>query len=562
VAQRPIGEILVELGALDGAALDRALRAQRQHGGRIGDVLRGLGLISEDDWARAVAAKTGLELIDADDFPAAPLYAAQVSEKFLIEACVLPVAETDRGLLLAMADPLDRYAAEAMELVAGRPILPCVATERDISAAVKRLYRNGADRTDAAVEEAGFDDAALSVGDVERLKDMASEAPVIRLVNTILARALEARASDIHIEPFEHELIVRYRIDGMLREVEPPPVRLAAAIVSRVKIMARLNIAERRLAQDGRIRLQMMGKELDLRVSTVPNLHGESVVMRILEHNPVAIDFPALGLDDAGRARMLDILDQRHGIMLVTGPTGSGKTTTLYAALSHLNQPERKIITVEDPVEYQIRRVIQIQVKPEIGLNFANVLRSIVRQDPDVIMIGEMRDLETAEIAVQSALTGHVVLSTLHTNDAAGAITRLLDMGVDDYLLTSTVNGVVGQRLVRVLCPECRTPYVPDPGLAERLNLARYTKGGPATLYRPVGCRACDGLGYTGRIAIFELMAMDAELRALVMRRADSSMLLKAAVAGGMITMFEDGLKKVLAGVTTIEEVRRVTREY
>ena len=558
----PIGEILVELGALDAAALERALRAQRQHGGRIGEVLRGLGLISEDDWARAVSAKTGHELIVADDFPLSPLYAGHVSEKFLIDSCVLPISETDAGLVLAMADPLDRYAAEAMELLARRPVEPRVATERDIAAAVKRLYRNGAAVGGQAVEDAQLVDVDLSVGDIERLKDMASEAPVIRLVNNVLTRALESRASDIHIEPFENELVVRYRIDGILREVEAPDPRLAAAIVSRVKIMARLNIAERRLAQDGRIRLRMMGKELDLRVSCVPNMHGESVVLRLLEHNLVALDFPALGLDEAGSGRLLDILSQRHGIMLVTGPTGSGKTTTLYAALSRLNTPETKIITVEDPIEYQIRRVIQIQVKPEIGLGFANVLRSIVRQDPDVIMIGEMRDLETAEIAVQSALTGHVVLSTLHTNDAAGAITRLLDMGLEDYLLTSTVNGVVGQRLVRVLCAECRESYAPAPELVERLRLDRYANGSQPTLYRPVGCRACGGLGYAGRIGIFELMPMDAELRALVMRHADAATLQEAAVAGGMNTMSEDGIKKALAGTTTIEEVRRVTRAY
>ncbi len=561
VLERPIGEVLVELGALDAAGLDRALRAQRQHGGRIGEVLRGLGLISETDWARALSIKTGLPLIDADEFPTAPLYDGLISDKFLIDACVLPIAETDGAVRLAMADPFDRYAVEAMEHVAGRPVVPCIASERHITAAVKRLYRNGAERP-LTIEDAGVNDASLSVSDVERLRDMASEAPVIRLVSSLLARAVEARASDVHIEPFENELVVRYRIDGILREVELPPAELAAAIVSRIKIMARLNIAERRLAQDGRTRLLAMGNDFDLRVSIVPNLHGESVVMRLLEHNQAAVDFPTLGLDESGRERMLDILSQRHGIMLVTGPTGSGKTTTLYAALSHLNTPERKIITVEDPVEYQIRRVNQVQVRPDIGLTFANVLRSIVRQDPDVIMIGEMRDIETAEIAIQSALTGHVVLSTLHTNDAAGAITRMLDMGVEDYLLTSTVNGVVGQRLVRVLCPDCREAYEPAQTLAERLSLSRYTGGARATLYHPVGCRACDGTGYVGRVGIFELMAMDSEIRGLVLKRADSATLQRAAVAGGMTTMFDDGMRKALAGITAVEEVRRVTREY
>ncbi|MCB2101837.1 MAG: type II secretion system ATPase GspE [Rhodobacterales bacterium] len=553
-----IGEILIEMGVLSAPDLDRALRAQRERGGRLGTILRNLGLVSDADWAKALSLKTGFPLAAAGDYPAMPLYNGQISEKFLRESRVVPLAQTAGGLALAMADPLDSYAIEAMELVAGCMVLPHVGAERDIDNALERLYREASESLDDIVEDLGDPDLAAGEDDIERLKDMASEAPVVRLVNLILARAMESRASDIHIEPYENRLSVRYRIDGILREVESPSPRLASAIVSRIKIMANLNIAERRLAQDGRIRVRMQGKELDLRVSTLPTLNGESVVMRLLEQDSVALDLSALGYSDENQAKLHTALGHHHGILLVTGPTGSGKTTTLYAALTHLNTPERKIITVEDPIEYQIGGITQIQVNAKIGLSFANVLRSIVRHDPDVILVGETRDRETAEIAVQSALTGHLVLSTLHTNDAAGALTRLMDMGVEEYLLTSTVNAVVGQRLVRTLCPACRQPYHAPDELKARLKV---DTADAVTLYRGEGCEACNGLGYTGRIGITEVMPMTDTLRDLVLRRADARTLQQTAVAEGMTTMFEDGLHKALHGVTSIEEVRRVTRD-
>ncbi|MCB1765595.1 MAG: Flp pilus assembly complex ATPase component TadA, partial [Candidatus Competibacteraceae bacterium] len=373
------------------------------------------------------------------------------------------------------------------------------------------------------------------------------------------------RASDIHIEPFENRLKVRYRVDGVLREVESPPSRLSAAVISRIKIMAKLNIAERRLPQDGRIQLRAQGKEIDLRVSTVPTLWGESVVMRILDKASMVLNFEALGFSPRTLKRFLDVLMMPHGIIVVTGPTGSGKTTTLYTALLTLNTPERKILTVEDPVEYQLEGINQIQVKPQINLTFANALRSIVRQDPDVIMIGEMRDLETAGIAVQSALTGHLVLSTLHTNDAAGGVTRLLDMGVDDYLLTSTINGILAQRLVRLLCLHCREPYPALPELVEEMRLQRFVetedRGSGITLYKAVGCEQCGGTGYRGRAAIMEFLIMSDPLRRLVLKHADATVLQAEAQKEGMDTLYEDGLRKVVAGHTTIEEVLRVTTQ-
>ena len=397
--------------------------------------------------------------------------------------------------------------------------------------------------------------------DLERLKDLASEAPVIRLVNTLITRAVEMVASDIHLESTEGELRVRYRIDGMLREMEAPPARLRSAIISRVKIMAKLNIAERRLPQDGRIRLAVRGKEIDFRVSTTPAIHGESVVMRILDRGSLALDFKALGFDQDQLPSFMACLERPHGIVLVSGPTGSGKTTTLYAALTQLNSPDRKILTAENPVEYVLNGINQVQMNPDIGLTFANALHSFLRQDPDIMMIGEIRNLETAQIAVQAALTGHLVLSTVHTNDAGSAMARLLDMGIENYLLNSTVNAVLGQRLVRRLCDQCRAPYDPSPELAKSLGIAAAGHAGKLTLYRPTGCPACNGLGYVGRTMILELMVMNDEIRSLVLRRAEAREIQTEAIRSGMQTMYAHGMRKALAGITTIEEVFRVTRE-
>ncbi len=560
--RKRLGEILIERGKLDQANLDRALRLQAESGEKIGALLVTLGHCAQRDVAEALAQQLALPLVDSNGYPEFPILEERVSARFLREARALPVREDEAELALAMADPTDAYTIGAFEMVTGRTVRPMVAIPTDLEAALERLYGAGRSAVgqligdvETRTDELTFD------ADVQQLKDLASEAPVIRLVSLLITNALDMRASDIHIEPFENRLIVRYRIDGVLHEVESPPRRLSAAVISRIKIMASLDIAERRLPQDGRIRLRVQGKEIDLRVSTVPTMHGESVVMRILDKGGVALDFAKLGFEDNALKAFLDVLMQPHGVLLVTGPTGSGKTTTLYTALDRLNQPDVKILTVEDPVEYQMAGINQIQVKPQIDLTFANALRSIVRQDPDVIMIGEIRDLETAQIAVQSALTGHLVLSTVHTNDAPSTVSRLLDMGVEDYLLTSTVIGILAQRLVRKLCAHCKEAYVALPELVEQMKLRKFSRDAEITLWHAKGCNHCANTGYTGRVCITEMMPMTDGLRSLVMKHANAGDLRAEAIGAGMTSMYEDGLSKAVKGVTTFEEVLRATRE-
>ena len=559
--RKRIGEILIERGKLDAAGLDRGLRLQQETHEKLGTLLVTLGLCAQRDVAEALATQLELPLVEANGYPELPILEERISARFLREARALPIAESEDEIALAMADPTDAYTINAFEMVTGRKVKPLIAIPTELEAALERLYGAGKTALGQIVGAVEQRDELSFDADVQQLKDLASEAPVIRLVSLIITNALETRASDIHIEPFENRLIVRYRIDGVLHEIESPPRRLSAAVISRVKIMANLDIAERRLPQDGRIRLRVQGKEIDLRVSTVPTMHGESVVMRILDKGGVALDFKRLGFEEDTLKKFLDVLLEPHGILLVTGPTGSGKTTTLYTALDRLNKPDVKILTVEDPVEYQMPGINQIQVKPQIDLTFANALRSIVRQDPDVIMIGEIRDLETAQIAVQSALTGHLVLSTVHTNDAPSTVNRLLDMGVEDYLLTSTVIGIQAQRLVRTLCPECNEPYTAMPELVEELGLSKFANGGDITLYHARGCKQCANTGYVGRISIIEMMPMTDTVRTLVMRHAIATELKAQAMKEGMVTMYEDGMRKALRGVTTFEEVLRVTRE-
>ncbi len=553
-----LGARLLAQGKLERAALERAERARAESGERLDRVLTRLGLVGERDMAEAMAAELELPIAGVDDYPEAPVLDGLLSVRFLKNSRILPLAEDEAGIALAMADPLDRFAIESVALRAERPVRPHVAVAAELENAQERLYSGGKTSIDQIAEALDETDEETTEADVERLRDLASEAPVIRIVNHLITKAVEARASDIHIEPFEAQLRVRYRIDGVLQDVDAPPARLRAAIISRIKIMAKLNIAEHRLPQDGRIKIVARGKEIDLRVSTLPALHGEGVVLRILDREGVVLDFDSLGFDDSTRGQFLELIERPTGIMLVTGPTGSGKTTTLYTSLTHLNSPEKKIITVEDPVEYQLRGVNQIQVKPKIGLTFANALRSILRQDPDIIMIGEIRDLETAQIAVQAALTGHLVLATLHTNTAAATITRLLDMGVEDYLVTSTVVGIQAQRLVRRLCQACREPYQALPELARQIDPQA---AGPITLYRPKGCKQCNGQGYRGRMGVLEVLPMTDEVRRLVLQHAESQEIHKAALAAGMRSMHQDGVMKARQGVTTLEEVVRVTSE-
>jgi general secretion pathway protein E len=571
-------EHLIAAGKLTRTGVERAerLRAEQTSPEPLRTLLVKLGLVSEGELAAAMAEILGLRLVERRAFPepgatddALPLNFLK-TRRLLILGEMDVLGEMDGGagdgamgagaagrLLVAMADPRDAQALKAVRLATGREVQPCVAVASEIEQALEERARRADGGGDDALElrDGAYED------DVEHLKELASGAPVVKLVNQLLHRAVETRASDIHIEPFESHLKVRYRVDGVLRELEAQPAASAAAVISRIKVMAGLNIAERRLPQDGRYKIRVAGEMIDLRISTVPTVYGESVVMRLLRREAAAQDFGDLGYGPDVEQALLRVLDLPYGILLVTGPTGSGKSTTLYAALRHLNTAARKIIAVEDPVEYNIEGVNQIQVKPQIGLTFANALRSIVRQDPDVIMVGEMRDTETAKIAVQSALTGHLVLSTLHTNDAAGSITRMLDMGVEDYLLASTVNAVMAQRLVRNLCPACREPYAPSPEEAGHWRLERFTNGADPVLYRAAGCEQCDGIGYRGRSAIVELLVMSEPIRRLVLAHAEAGRIAQQAAAEGTRSMFEDGLMKSLAGRTTVEEVLRVTQE-
>lgn len=556
-AQQICRWLLVNAGLKPGD-LERARRlAEADPDTSVFTLLVRLGMVSSRELARAWAALLSLPLIDMDSLPVQLEPLPALSERFLRQYQAVPVGWQDQTLQLAQAQPSDAYPARAAAYACDVPVTTLVATGEEVEALIERYYGQG--RTALGTLIGHLDGPARgSDDDIERLKDQASEAPVIRLVNLLVQRAVDLRASDIHVEPFEHQFKVRYRIDGVLHEGEAPPINSAAAVISRIKIMAHLDIAERRLPQDGRIMLRIQGRELDLRVSTVPTRFGESVVMRLLDRQTVSFDLPSLGLDGERQQRLLDLLALPNGIVLVTGPTGSGKTTTLYTALAQLNTPERKIITVEDPVEYQIEGINQIQVKPAIGLDFATSLRSIVRQDPDVIMIGEMRDLETCRIAIQSSLTGHLVLSTLHTNSAAASITRLLDMGVESYLIASTVTGILAQRLVRRLAPEYREAFQAPASLIAQHRLDHYTEQRPIMLYRPAQ-GAPEG-GYRGRSAITELLVMNDEIRGLLMEHADARLLEHAAQRGGLLTLYEEGLRQALAGVTSLEEVLRVTR--
>jgi len=542
-------ELLIRRGKLAPDSLDRARRLAAESGDPVEPILTKLGLVSERDMADAFAACLGLDVVTLDGAEPDASLLASVSAIFLRASKILPLERTGGVLRLAMAYPPDSYAAGAIALVTGCTVQRLAATATDIEAALDRLLT----QAEPQAPQAGLDATST---DLERLRDLASDAPVIRAVNQILAKAVDARASDIHIEPAASRLVLRYRIDGAMQEMEAPPARLHGAIVSRIKIMARLNIAERRLPQDGRMSASVRGTEIDFRVSTLPTVHGESVVIRVLDRDQVALDFSALGFDELALAELNRILALPFGILLVTGPTGSGKTTTLYAALKQLNTPDRKLMTIEDPVEYQLDGVNQVQVQPQIGLTFARALRSFLRQNPNIVMVGEIRDLETAQVAVQVALTGHMILSTLHTNDAATGVTRLLDMGVEDYLIVSTVNAILAQRLVRTLCTECREPYDFPVDLGARLGLML---DAPAIFFRPGACAACAGTGFRGRTTILEILPITDAIRRLVLSRAAAGDIRAAAIEGGMRTMLAHGLAKARAGITTIEEVLGAT---
>ncbi|MCK4841546.1 MAG: type II secretion system ATPase GspE [Methylococcales bacterium] len=525
----------------------------------IPELLIKLGLCSEKDIAESFVQSCKIKQVKISQYPLASPFTDDIPLRFLKYNHAIGLQSDDKSISVAVMDPEDEYIVQALRLATGKKITVKIGVLSEIDNALDTQYGDGKSQMDKLVDH--LDGENFDAADLEHLKDLASEAPVIKMVNLFMQKAIEMKASDIHIEPFERTLKVRLRVDGVLQDIDAPPVASTAAVLSRIKIMAKLNIAERRLPQDGRIKLQMLGKELDLRVSTIPTMYGESVVIRLLDKENTVLDFSALGLTGKNARQFIKLLEQPHGIILITGPTGSGKSTTLYTALKQLNTSERKIITVEDPVEYQLEGINQIQAKPQIGLTFATALRSIVRQDPDVIMIGEMRDLETAKIAVQSALTGHLVLSTLHTNDAAGGVTRLLDMGLEEYLLSSTVNGILAQRLVRTLCAKCKQAYPAPESVIDELKLRSYSDEKDIKLYKAIGCEACGDIGYKGRQAIIEFLPMSETIRKQIMTHEESSIIQKQAIAEGMSTLYEDGLLKAIQGITTLEEVLRVTTE-
>ena len=525
--------------------LSRALLIQQESGERLESVITRLGLISEQAMAEQMARAAGLDLIGPQAFPEAAVAGPDLSIAFLHDMRAVPVALADDAVVVAVCNPFDTFTASAFAFVFKRAVRRVVARSSDIDVAIDQLYRSA--------EAPETIDAAVDDDDIERLKDLVSDAPIIRAVNRLIARAVDEKASDIHIEPTDDSLTVRFRIDGVLRDIPPLPAAMRAPLVSRIKVMAGLNIAERRLPQDGRLRIAVRGHEIDLRVATAPSIHGESVVMRILDQSKLALDFISLGFDADLTGRLREAIRRPHGIVLVTGPTGSGKTTTLYAALAELNSSERKLLTVEDPIEYRLPGVVQTQVNPAIGFTFGSALRSFLRQDPDVMMVGEIRDTETAQIAVQAALTGHMILSTLHTNTAAGAITRLLDMEVEPFLLSSVLTGALAQRLVRRLCRACREPFCPDREMIAALGHVSDTD-----FHRAVGCAECGGSGYSGRIALFEFLRVDDAVAKLILRRADTREIADAAESQGMRSLAADGFAKAAQGLTTIEEVLRV----
>jgi general secretion pathway protein E len=564
---RLLGEILVESFGLTREKLDEALAAQKDKGGRLGEVLIAAKAVTEADVARALGAQLDLEyleVISVDDVD--PELVKQVPINFAKQAKFIPLKRAGDFVAVAVADPLDTALLDHARMLLGCDVEPRVAQGAAIIDAINSVYDrslNEAEQVVGEMEAQDLDAAEQVLEEAQDLLDSGDEAPIIRLVNSLLFRAAKERASDIHVEPMERELAVRFRIDGVLHNIIKPPKRYQNSILSRVKIMAQLNIAEKRLPQDGRIKIKLAGRDIDIRVSTIPTVHGESIVMRLLDKSATLLDLGEIGMNPTILGHMDELIRRSHGIILVTGPTGSGKTTTLYGALSRINTPEVKILTVEDPVEYQMKGINQMPISPKIGLTFASGLRSFLRQDPDIIMVGEIRDKETANIAIEASLTGHLVFSTVHTNDSAGAVTRLVEMGVEPFLVSSSLMAVMAQRLVRRVCMECREPHEPTDEEIAKLGMSRdrFRALGGGTTYRARGCSACGRAGYRGRTGIYELLVMDDDIRQLVLRNVDSGTIKKKAMEKGMLSLLDDGALKVAQGQTTIAEVLSVTQE-
>ena len=559
-----IGEILIKQGLITPQQLEEALKLQREENRKkLGEILVGIGAISREELIETLQYIYETEYVDLSNYVIDPEVISVIPEKTALQFKLIPISKNDEGneLVIAMANPLDVYAIDFVRDYTKIKKIKCMlAPEEDVVNAINSYYELG--EYDDILEKLGTEiifKKEEEEEDLKKLEAISKEAPIIQLVNMLIVQGVKDRASDIHIEPNERGLLIRFRIDGMLHDIRTLPHKIKSAIISRVKILANMDIAERRLPQDGRFQVKFGTREVDLRVSTIPTVFGEKVVLRLLDKSKGLIGLEHLGFLSDQLTQFESIISKSYGIILLTGPTGSGKTTTLYAALNKVNSKDKNIITVEDPVEYKLNRVNQIQVKPKINLTFANTLRSILRQDPDIIMVGEIRDTETAQIAVHASLTGHLVFSTLHTNDAASALTRLLDMGIEPFLISSSVIGVIAQRLVRVICEKCKEEYVPTEDILYGLKIKdRLNKDSKIKLYRGKGCSSCKNTGYYGRISIYELIVLDEEIRSLIVTKASSNVINNLALKNGMKTLKDSGMEKVLQGITTIEEVLRV----
>ena len=562
--RKPIGQILKEMRLVTESQIQEALAIQRQRGGALGSILVNLNYVTEQEVLTALGVQAGMEVVDLDVSDISEDVIARVTPSIATVYRIVPVKFENNSLTVAMADPLNVKTLDDLRFLLDSNIRGAVSNEAAVARALDRYYAGVQESIESLLAELDdgtmadlVADASESI-DLETLEEMADAAPVRKLLNYVLLVAIRDKASDIHFEPFEDEFKIRYRIDGVLYEMVPPPKQLALAIASRIKVMASLNIAERRLPQDGRVELNISGNPVELRVSILPTMFGESCVLRVLDRSVVQLDMNKLGLREDDLQQLQALLKLPNGIILVTGPTGCGKTTTLYAALNSLNDIKTKIITTEDPVEYDLDGVIQVQIRSDIGLTFAACLRSILRQDPDIVLVGEIRDVETAQIAIQASLTGHVVFSTLHTNDAPSTITRLIDMGVESYLITATLEAVVAQRLVRRICERCKRDYVPTEDMLMELNLSPADVRGKRFCYGP-GCDHCNNTGYRGRMAIFELLHLDDEIREIVMGEGSTQAIREAGIRKGMRALRETGLLAIYDGDTTIEEVVRET---
>ncbi|MBI5118598.1 type II secretion system ATPase GspE [Candidatus Poribacteria bacterium] len=564
-AVKAIGSFLIQNKYLSREQLEEILQAQSEKGLSFLDAAKESGHISEAQYLRAVGEFLDIPFRPTIDIQANPGILSKVPLSFIKENRLVPICEEDGSCLVAVHDPFNLGPVDDLKLLLGMPLSVIICPLEEIERVTSHYFdvqNHSAAQVIMDMEETEMGVLSAEPSEERRdLLDLANEAPIIKLVNVTISQAVKERASDIHIEPYEKELRVRYRIDGVLYQVLTPPRSYHASIVSRIKIMANLNIAERRLPQDGRIKIMLTGREIDIRVSIVPTAFGERVVMRLLDKGSFLLSLEELGLSTENLVQFVRLLDYSHGIVLMTGPTGSGKTTTQYAALNRLNSMEKNIITIEDPIEYMMDGIAQIQVKPKINLTFANGLRSILRQDPDIILVGEIRDVETAEMAIQASLTGHLVFSTLHTNDASGAVTRLLNMGIEPFLVSSSVVAVLAQRLVRTICPNCKSSFVPDDLELRNIGIERDRLQG-GVLWRGTGCANCVGRGFRGRTGIFELLLVRDNIQGLVLSNVDSNTIKREAITKNeMITLREDGVKKAISGATTIEEVLRVTRE-